>query len=517
MTSAIPMGQVFPFELTGYQPSPVPLPNIKEPEVLPPPEAPYLNRAPGDTTGAGCSLTTNGEDMLERRFLMQNSPFPGDSFPNYTNKGPIYIPATNYAKTGGVTPMYGEYTPQLWETPYDEMQEKESLGIMVNSYTGEVSELFQDAMPAPNTNKAIDPRVLTNTNPMLTWKWGGGQDPNFPYQNKKEVALYMPGSDYGPNVWGDQLYAEQRRDLQTNLVMRDVFNHRNGIFPCEQAFNKELPAGYWGYQPWVRWIPYMPPTQELDIKDWVPGLSIANEVPDSGTNPLVTPVTFTNRINLTNVYHPGTAGLDIGDYVPSCNIIHKDTRRGIGGDAGQPNVDLNIGNYVILDYDPRQTSKSDLMEGAPHAMPGVFRDWGGYAEIQGQDNRDTRRQFYSDQEWMPREDPTDHLNAGQVGPGAVFFQNYRGWDSTYEAGYHPTKVFVEAGDTQARWISQTERDPRTEKAPMMGVANFTQADGFYYEAARPDVPCPRPINKFKQDSVECYINPRGEGGIYYAQ
>lgn len=515
MTTAIPMGSVFPVERMGYGPAPTPLPVVKDPELLPPPEAPYLNRSPGDIQGAGGTLTNNGEDTLERRFLMQSSPFPGDSFAGYTNKGPIYIPATNYAAAGGITPCYGEYTPQLWETPYDEMQEKESLGIMVNPMSGETMELFQDGMPGPNRTKGL----MTTTgqaNPNLTWKWGGGQDPNFPYQNKKEVALYMPGSDYGPNVWGDQLYADQRRDLQTNIVMRDVFNHRNGIFPCEQQFNKELPAGYWGYQPFARYIPYLPPTQELDIKDWLPGPGNANGVPESGTNPLVTPVTFTKRVGLNTVYHPGTAGLDVGDYVPSCEIIHKDTRRGIGGDEERPNVDLNIGNYVILDYEPRQTSKSDLMEGAPHAMPGVFRDWGNYSEIQGQDNRDTKRQFYSATEWMPREDPTDHLNAGNVGPGGVFFKNYRGDAETWEASYIPSKILADVDTVMARWIGSSERDARTEKLPMMGVADFTQGDGFYYEASRPEVPCPRMLNKYKEDSAKCYVTTTGAGGIYQA-
>ena len=425
----------------------------------------------GELKPMTCGVVAPGEQTLFDRFTTYNRGFAGDSFPGQGKPGdPVFVPVQMYAKGSAVTPMYGEYTPQLFEVPYANVQPRESIGINVNPYTGEVAEFFIDAMPPPNTDKSRLAGTYEKANPFLIWKNGGGEDPNMPRLQRTEIAQYMPGSDYGPNPWGDQLYADERRERMTNIVSRDVFNNRNGDYPCEAAFNKELPMGFWGYQNWIRWIPYMPPTQELDLDGWTSIADVPNGVPFANDVPSMLPEMTISKVSLTDIYRTGGAELDIGDFVPSLNN-RKPTKRADVDSSITPNVDYEVGNYVILDYNPRATLKM-AMEYMydPH---NAALEIGDYIPVQGEDRDLTKRQFYSDVEWQ------SHVDLGglgdSVGPGEVFSHEFRNAE-TYLDGYHPSKELQDGG-YQYRWVGQTERDPKTEKAPWMGVANFVQNGG----------------------------------------
>jgi len=502
------------YATTPYCPGPQVVPTIE------PPKPPFESRNPGDIGPIGCSINSPGEDRLFRRFLTQNRGFQGDSFITQSNDGPIYIQSSAYNSSKN-DPMFGDYNPELWMTPYDREEEKESLGVFTNPYTGETAELFQAAMPPPDTDKSLLPSTLKRTNPQLIWM-NGGEDPNLPRPNKKEICLEMPGADYGPNPWGTQLYADQIGNIQQNLVMRDVFNNRNGILPGEQAFNKEQPFGFVGLQDMTRWTPYLPPTQFLDIKDWVGGMDLPSGVEQPNTNPLTVADVFTRKVDLTNVCHMGPAEFFSGDYVPSCDPLNKQTKRGVFGSGTtseiRPNVGADsIGGHVILDFDPRATLKIEMektyaptnavgepqghvvidvdprptlkieMEKKYASLNANDQQTGPYAAYQQGDNELTRRQFYSDHEIL------GYVGApvgDALGPGITTFNNYRGYADTYVEGLHPVKVFTEVTDTQARWVGQNERDPRTEFTPNVGVAEFCGGgDGLFISAPRcvPDV------------------------------
>jgi hypothetical protein len=526
---------------TPYCPGPQNTPTLA------PPAPPFDSRNPGDMGPLGCSINSSGEDRLFRRFLTQNRGFQGDSFITQSNDGPIYIQSSAYNSSKN-DPMFGDYNPELWMTPYDREEEKESMGVFTNPYTGETAELFQAAMPPPDTDKSILPSTLKRTNPQLIWM-NGGEDPNAPRPNKKEICLEMPGADYGPNPWGTQLYADQIGKMQTNLVMRDVFNNRNGILPGEQAFNKEQPFGYVGLQNMTRWQPYLPPTQFLDIKDWVGGMDLPSGIDQPNTNPLTVADVFTRKVDLTAVSRMGVPEFLVGDFVPE-PTLNKQTKRGVFGSGTtseiRPNVTTDtIGGHVILDFDPRPTLKVGMEKMFPvlnagnpglgghvvidvNAKPTLKVQMeqmypslnanndqvGPYSAYQGGDNELTRRQFYSDHEILGY---VGDAIGDALGPGITTFANYRGYADTYVQGLHPSKVFTEVTDSQARWVGQNERDSKTEFTPNVGVADFAGGgDGFFATVPR-CIPEQHATWKYKDNQDIEVIGTRSigvNGGIF---
>src|SRR5205814_1827414 len=66
------------------------------------------------------------------------------------------------------------YSRSLYQTPYDQTQNLISTGTLVNTYSGEVSEVFENQLPPPNTNKGAMLRsTLDHVNPKLIALNGG--------------------------------------------------------------------------------------------------------------------------------------------------------------------------------------------------------------------------------------------------------------------------------------------------------------------------------------------------------
>jgi len=486
-------------------------------------QAPYISSNPGDLVGIGASIASSGEDTRFRRLTVLNRGLKGDQFCTTSTQGPIYTQTSAY-NSQKTNPMYGEYNEELWQTPYDREEEKESLGVFTNVYTNETSELYQNAMPAPTTARySYDPTVSKTTNPRLLWMTGGQNDPNRPRPNKKEVELFMQGSDAGPNPWGTQAYNDAAGALQQNIIQRQIFNNRNGIYACEQGFAKEVPAGNVGLQNMFRWTPYLPPTQQLDLKNWLPTAGLPEEYLHGSTNPLIVPDSFTNKKNdLTNHFYTGGANVLIGDYIPATDVNKQTTRGipgGINGGAGTsttlmgqvsgmdglgghvildydpratlkpftmekafPSMNVNaeaLGGYVLLDYDPRASMKTATMETAHPTLNANAELTGGYANSDLQDNGETRRQFYSADAAPVFVAPNELTGGELLGPGAVTFKNYRGDLDTYALNEHPVRIPAEVTDTQSRWVGQSERDSRTDKGPNIPAADFVSNGNVY--------------------------------------
>ena len=181
-------------------------------------------------------------------------------------------PATNIYMTPPDLPTE-PYTPALWQTPYDSSRNVISVGLMSNPYTGELTEVFQDQMPGPTTNKGqMLESQLHYPNPKLI-AMGGGFNHHKPPPRKTELPGYVfnpVSARGGSNPFGPQVYEPMVRREMTARNMREMYNNRDGDLPAEQSFAKEQPHGFVGLVPRIRFNPYVPPTQELEYGDYFP-------------------------------------------------------------------------------------------------------------------------------------------------------------------------------------------------------------------------------------------------------
>lgn len=386
----------YPFEKTGY-------PNLRS---LPPPpqtkaksfaeavdkareNCQTCQTAQPDLVPIGPAIITSGDpETFERRNVRQTRPILGDTYPAI-GTGPVYIPTAGSAlvrsaegKTHTATPLWSNYNPELFQTPLDRTENKVSLGVVSNPWTGEIFEAFENEMPPPTTNKALDPSVFKRTNPRLVWL-NGGIDPNAPLPTKKEVCQDIPGADGGPNVWGDQLYEAERRKRMAEIVNRDVWMNRNGDYSVEPSLNGEKPAGYVGLQPAYRAIPYMPPTQLLDNKDWRG--PVESHFTNETNRDLVQSAVFTRKPDLTTCPHTGLPenidGVEAVQVVPV--VVNKPTWRGetetlYSGPASASGH--NQGGYVVTDTTPRPTLK-ELMDQTFPQQQANSEGAGGYVVL----------------------------------------------------------------------------------------------------------------------------------------
>ena len=206
----------------------------------------------------GSNLISDGIDQYYHRMTYLNRWFDEDD-------GEILI-QTPKSMQNKYTGQYGD---ELFKTPIDNTENKISTGIMTNPWTGEMYETFENAMPPPNADKHIPKDRFEIANPKLLQMFGG-LDPHAPLPKKKEICLSVPGSDHGNNVWGDQLYEEERRKRIIQEIGRELFNNRTGDSSTATAFAKEKPAGFVGLQPMYRALPYLPPVIDLDNHGYMP-------------------------------------------------------------------------------------------------------------------------------------------------------------------------------------------------------------------------------------------------------
>lgn len=333
----------------------------------------------------GGRLPSNGEGVYANRFVGLNRMFNED-------QGPIMVgPPPSMANK-----HLGSYSDELFKTQHHNAENKISTGIMINPYTGEVSETFEDAMPPPNTDKSIQADRFDMTNPKLL-AMQGGIDLNRLPPKKTEICQVLPGEDHGANVWGDQLYAEARGQRMREFAEMGVWHNRNGDLPEPNSLVGEKPAGFVGLHSYLRAIPYLPPKNTYDIKGYLP---IASPAMPEGTS--VKSEVFVKKPDLsTCVYQHGPGALNDIDarYIVS-DINPRPTWRGYsngGQSLGPAHLDYTHQGIGIQDTTPRDTLKIQMEN--PHLKSNIMPTW-NYAGFTPQDTtpRDTLK--------MQMENPT---------------------------------------------------------------------------------------------------------------
>lgn len=398
----------------------------------------------------GSTLISSGEDQYAHRMTYLNRWFNEDN-------GEIMVqpPKTMQDK------YLGSYSDELFKTPLDNTENKVSTGIMVNPYTGEMFETFENEMPPPNTDKSIPSDRFEIINPKLLQMYGG-YNPNRSKPKKQEVCLDVPGTDFGTNVWGDQLYEEERRKRMTEIVNRDLWNHRDGDYSTTAAVAKEKPAGFVGVHPMYRALPYLPPTQDLDDHGYLPVSDYTRAQPEASA---IKSEVFVTKPDLTTCVYQQPAG-PLNDQDAEYTVSQYENRptwRG-GGDTYYAGVAFLPSNETA---GPQQTAnKSTLKEFmeqgfAPTNAVTVALETGSMPYVVSQTHNKPTRKEQMEQTFEPGATFNQVVETGGGGHVVTQYANKPTTKEFMEQRFEPSNavpVVLESG-SMPYVVSQTQNRP----------------------------------------------------------
>lgn len=259
--------------------------------------------------------------------------------------------------------------PNLYEQPIFDSEDRMSTGVMVNTYTGQMYEMFEDDMPPPNlsVSRQFTDEQLSHTNPFLIYAQGGA-DPNRDDPNKTEVLAYQPDESDGPNVWGDQLYADRRRSELEMRAARDIWMNKHGTYSVESVDDRR-PVGYVGFQPAYRMLPYLPATQRMFLESNFYTGPAQDVVPDAVTQAMFRlDGTHLKGYETVSVGYTGNANAaGSGAFTEpqvEQNIRLNSTNRQWTGVSQIPaaiggNGETASAGYVVVDREVRDTLKAE--------------------------------------------------------------------------------------------------------------------------------------------------------------
>ena len=183
--------------------------------------------------------------------------------------------AASEAPPGGYAARYDD---RAFLTPLEVSESVLSTGKIINTYTGEIANTFEDTMPPPN-RKAGDV-VRENKNKQLRVDAMGGNVLNTYHKTEQENSL--PPADSGPpNAAVTNRIAYDAHQEGLERAERDMYWTRRDLAPTEAQMTKN-PIFFDGYNNLLRIAPYVPTTVQLDSKDWVPN---ASELPTNRLAP----------------------------------------------------------------------------------------------------------------------------------------------------------------------------------------------------------------------------------------
>ena len=148
----------------------------------------------------------------------------------------------------------------------DNAREMVSTGHLVNTYTGEVSETYEDVIPPPDRSGGDQERE--NKSKQLRLQWAQG-DKNHKHRAKRELEVPLPDQDSGEIRGVTAEISVISNQVQTEALERwnrDVYFNRTGLVPAEPEWT-ENPYGFDGYNNRIRIYPHMPALNDLDEED----------------------------------------------------------------------------------------------------------------------------------------------------------------------------------------------------------------------------------------------------------
>ena len=207
-------------------------------------------------------MVQDGSSIYERKTFNQSNHQQG--FTQNQNQGKMILPAMpqmdNYMSQVGV------FSRELFETPLDRQEPMVKTGTMYNPYTGQTIDTFESPLPPPdrdNSTAVPDYLQKTQKSNFKLISAQGGYDQNAAKRKKEEVFEVLPTILDGRNVYGDALYADNRRRDMDERAQRTLWHNRNGE---QYAWSDNMvmdrhKTGFVGYQNMYRPLVHMPETQ----------------------------------------------------------------------------------------------------------------------------------------------------------------------------------------------------------------------------------------------------------------
>lgn len=258
----------------------------EEEDDLPPPAFdPDTNAmAQEEPTGLGCWL-------LPQDYVNRSGADRQNRYTRLSTGAPTQVAVAAPANYMGAA----EYDNETFRTSFDVSQPVVCTGSLINTYTGEVADTFENALPPPDRQSGDFNREVKTAQRRLQVAQG-----NEPWRlNKTELQQPLPAADAGVVLPDANFRQMQEVKLEAaERFTRDTYFNRNDLIPTEYQFTKN-PFGYQGFQNMLRVNPFMPVTQELDNRDWAPN---ATQLP-------TTEVSARPETRLHSDSHPGRVGL----------------------------------------------------------------------------------------------------------------------------------------------------------------------------------------------------------------
>uniref|UniRef100_A0A6C0BZY6 Uncharacterized protein n=1 Tax=viral metagenome TaxID=1070528 RepID=A0A6C0BZY6_9ZZZZ len=159
------------------------------------------------------------------------------------------------------------YEADMFLTPFDRSQDMIATGSLINTYTGEVAACFEDAPPPPD--RIAGDTVRERKGSQLRLLAAEGNVPSSSRRKKEQEDPLQPG-DAGAIVpaASHRIGADVQME-RAERSERDLYFNRNELAPTELMQTRN-PFGFDGYSNRLRIQPFMPTTQELDNKSWIP-------------------------------------------------------------------------------------------------------------------------------------------------------------------------------------------------------------------------------------------------------
>jgi len=276
------------------------------------------------------------------------------------------------------------YDEKSFRTPFEVTKDVICTGSFVNTYTQEVAETFENAMPVPDRWGGDPEREWKNAT--LRLQAAQGFEPR--KLIKKEIEQPLPAADSGP-IMANASFRQMQAVAQESdeRCSRDRYFLRNDLVPTEPMMTKN-PFGYQGFQNMIRVNPYMPVTQELDNKAW---MANSQELPTTAR--FLETETRLHRDALAGRAGLAEGGAGFEDQVLPANVRVSQTQRNTANtkDCGRAAVYGSGAPAVASAESVARTLRGFSVSNSKGNVSGNNLG-GGAADVPGQfDHRETER------------------------------------------------------------------------------------------------------------------------------
>jgi hypothetical protein len=160
------------------------------------------------------------------------------------------------------------YEAETFMNPVETTPAVISTGSLVNTYTGEVLDLYEDAMPPPDNKR--DPGDAERERKQAQRRLLAAEGNVLDKHRKREQQNPLQPGDAGPSMQlaTFRLQSDVAAESQERANRDLYFSSRNELVPTEMQQTRN-PFGYEGFNNRIRINPYLLPTQVLDDKGWI--------------------------------------------------------------------------------------------------------------------------------------------------------------------------------------------------------------------------------------------------------